>query len=73
MTVSTVIVCELQQNKLKSCKLIVVSGPILIKPLVQLYDKTPAIFDGHLQCGDEIVAINGANVKGIRFIKNHQS
>ena len=26
--------------------------------------KTPALLDGSLQCGDEIVAINGTNVKG---------
>ena len=25
--------------------------------------KTPALLDGSLQCGDEIVAINGINVK----------
>ena len=33
--------------------------------IVQLYDKTPALQDGSLQCGDEIVAINGTNVKGL--------
>ena len=33
--------------------------------IVQLYDKTPAFTDASLQCGDEIVAINGTNVKGL--------
>ena len=33
--------------------------------IVQLYDKTPALLDGSLQCGDEIVAINGVKVKGL--------
>ena len=30
-------------------------------------DKTPALLDGSLQCGDEIVAINGINVKVLIF------
>lgn len=33
--------------------------------IVQLYDNTPAMTEGSLSCGDEIVAINNDSVKGL--------
>lgn len=35
--------------------------------IVQLYDNTPAMTEGSLSCGDEIVAINNDSVKGWFF------
>lgn len=32
--------------------------------IVQVFDNTPTAADGTLQAGDELVAINGASVKG---------
>ena len=32
--------------------------------IVQVFDSTPAALDGTLQAGDELVAVNGAAVKG---------
>lgn len=32
--------------------------------IVQIFDNTPVALDGTLQAGDELVAVNGASVKG---------
>ncbi|CAB3406747.1 unnamed protein product [Caenorhabditis bovis] len=34
--------------------------------VVQVFDGSPAFKDGRIRCGDEVVAINGINVKGER-------